>query len=111
MASIRRRGETYHITVSLGVDDNYKQIRKFTTFTPPHGLTEKQGLKAAQEYARVFELNCRGLTSFDENMTLSEPLRLVFQERSTETHTGTHHRGQSEVVFNNDEAMYVNEKQ
>jgi hypothetical protein len=72
MASIRRRGETYHITVSLGVDENYKQIRKFTTFTPPHGLTEKQGARAAQEYARTFELNCRGLTSFDENMLLSE---------------------------------------
>ncbi|GHU44836.1 hypothetical protein FACS1894111_12690 [Clostridia bacterium] len=72
MASIRKRSETYHITVSLGVDENYKQVRKFTTFTPPHGLTEKQGKKAAQEYARTFELNCKGLTAYDENMTLSE---------------------------------------
>jgi integrase len=72
MASIRKRGETYHITVSLGVDKNYRQIRKFTTFTPPHGLTEKQSKKAAREYARVFELNCKGLTAYDENMTLSE---------------------------------------
>ena len=72
MASIRKRGETFHITVSLGVDENYRQIRKFTTFTPPHGLTEKQAKKAAQEYARVFELNCRGLTAYDENMTLTE---------------------------------------
>jgi integrase len=70
MASIRKRGETYHITVSLGVDENYKQLRKFTTFTPPHSLTEKQGKKAAREYAREFELKCRGLTSYDENMTL-----------------------------------------
>jgi integrase len=72
MASIRKRGDTYHITVSLGVDKNYKQVRKFTTFTPPHGLTEKQGKKAAQEYARTFELNCKGLTAYDENMTLVE---------------------------------------
>ncbi|GHU47432.1 hypothetical protein FACS1894120_5450 [Clostridia bacterium] len=72
MASIRKRGETYHITVSLGVDADYKQVRKFTTFTPPHGLTEKQGKKEAQEYARVFELNCKGLTAYDENMLLSE---------------------------------------
>jgi len=70
MASIRRRGRTYHITVSLGVDENYKQVRKFTTFEPPHGLTKKQGYKAALEYARGFESKCRGLTSYDENMTL-----------------------------------------
>jgi integrase len=71
MASIIKRGASYQIRVSLGVDENYKQIRKFTTFTPPHGLTEKQGYKAAQEYARTFELNCKGLTQFDENMTLA----------------------------------------
>ena len=35
-------------------------------------MTEKQGKKAAAEYARVFELNCKGLTAYDENLTLSE---------------------------------------
>jgi len=79
MASIRKRGETYHITVSLGVDENYKQVRKFTTFTPTHGLTEKQCKKEAQEYARVFELNCKGLTAYDENMTLSELCEWYFK--------------------------------
>jgi integrase len=79
MASIRKRGETYHITVSLGVDENYKQERKFTTYTPPHGLTPKQGKKAAQEYARVFELKCNGLTAYDENMTLSELCEWYFK--------------------------------
>jgi integrase len=79
MASIRKRGETYHITVSLGVDENYKQVRKFTTFEPPHDLTEKQGKKAAQEYARVFELNCKGLTAYDENMTLCELCEWYFK--------------------------------
>jgi integrase len=72
MASIRKRGGTFHITVSLGVDENYRQVRKFTTYEPPHGLTDKQALKAARDYAREFELKCRGLTAYDENMTLSE---------------------------------------
>jgi integrase len=70
MASIRKRGETYQITVSLGVKEDGTQNRKMTTFAPTHGLTEKQGLKAAREYAREFENKCRGLTSYDENMTL-----------------------------------------
>jgi hypothetical protein len=54
MASIRKRGATHQITVSLGVKEDGTQNRKMTTFVPPYGLTEKQGLKAAQEYARVF---------------------------------------------------------
>ncbi|MDR1320944.1 MAG: site-specific integrase [Gracilibacteraceae bacterium] len=72
MASIRKRGETYHIAVSLGVDENFKQVRKYTTFDPPHGMTVKQAKKAADEYAREFELKCKGLTAYDENMTLTE---------------------------------------
>ena len=79
MASIRKRGKTYHITVSLGVGENYKQTRKFTTFTPPHGLTEKQGKKAAEDYARIFELNCTNLTAYDENMLLSDLCEWYFE--------------------------------
>jgi integrase len=80
MASILKRGSAYLITVSLGVKkDGFTQNRKTTTFNPPYGLTEKQGLRAAQDYAREFEKKCRGLSSYNENMTLSELCEWYYQ--------------------------------
>ena len=45
MANIIKRGDTYTIRVSAGMDSNSKQIRKNMTFTPPKGMTEKQADK------------------------------------------------------------------
>jgi integrase len=79
MASLRKRGETFHITVSLGNDEQGRQVRKFTTFTPSDGSTDKQGRRAAEEYAREFERRCKGLAAYDENMTLSELCEWFFE--------------------------------
>lgn len=36
------RGKSYSFTVPMGIDVNGKQIRKYLTWTPPEGLTEKR---------------------------------------------------------------------
>jgi hypothetical protein len=53
MASVQKRGDTFLITVSLGRDENYKQIRKTTTFTPPPDVAPGKALKLAQAFQKV----------------------------------------------------------
>ncbi len=71
MAYIQRRGSSYLIRVSLGLDSSGKQVTKSTTFTPDKGLTEKQTQKALQRAVIDFEEKCqKGYTlekiSFEE---------------------------------------------
>ena len=74
MASVRKRGDSFTISVSLGYDMTGKQIRKFTTYTPPDGVTNGKAEKLAREYAVLWENKIRGHISLDENRTLSELL-------------------------------------
>lgn len=55
MASIRKRGKTYQVTVSNGRDSKGKQIIETATFTPDPARTEKQNQKALQLFALEFE--------------------------------------------------------
>ena len=73
MASIRKRGDSYTITVSCGRDINGKQIRETTTFKPPAGLTPKKEQKAAEDFARDFEAKVKnGLVMDGRKITLKE---------------------------------------
>ena len=72
MAHVRKRGDTYTITSSLGYDEQGKQIRKFTTFKPPNNVTEGKALKLANEYAVLWEERIRGYVPLNENKTLKE---------------------------------------
>ena len=72
MATINKRGNTFQIVVSLGLDVNGKKIRKTTTYKPPEGTTPKKAEKLAAEYAAEFERKCKGMTSLNENMRFSE---------------------------------------
>ncbi len=74
MASIRKRGDTFTISVSLGYDVSGKQIRKFTTYIPPADVTAGKAEKLAREYAVLWENKIRGHISLDENRTLAELL-------------------------------------
>lgn len=47
MPSIKKRGKSFRIMVSMGYDMAGKQIRKTTTFTPPDGVTEGKAEKLA----------------------------------------------------------------
>jgi len=59
LASIRKRGDSYKITVSNGYDTSGKQIRETTTFTPDSNMTEKQNKKALEHFAYEFEEKVR----------------------------------------------------
>lgn len=68
MATVNKRGNTYQIIVSLGLDVNGKKIRKTTTYKPPEKVTPKKAEKLANEFAIEFEQKCKGMTSLKENM-------------------------------------------
>lgn len=72
MASVNKRGKTFQITVSLGLDLYGKKIRKTTTYKPPENVSAKKAEKLAIEFAVEFERKCKGMTSLNENMRFSE---------------------------------------
>lgn len=73
MASIRKRGTSYQITVSNGRDSSGKQILETTTFTPDQNLTDKQQKKALDTFVFEFEQKVKsGKLLKGEKLTLSE---------------------------------------
>lgn len=59
MASIRKRGNSYQITVSNGRDSQGKQLIETATFTPDPSKTEKQNEKALERFVFEFEEKVR----------------------------------------------------
>lgn len=55
MASIRKRGESYQITVSNGRDAKGKQLIETTTYIPDPKKTEKQNQKTLEIFVMKFE--------------------------------------------------------
>lgn len=55
MASIRKRGSSYQITVSNGRDINDKQIIETTTWKPDPDKTDKQNQRDLERFAMDFE--------------------------------------------------------
>lgn len=55
MASIRKRGNSYQVTVSNGRDSSGKQILETATFIPDPSKTEKQNKKALEKFVFEFE--------------------------------------------------------
>lgn len=73
MASIKKRGKSYLITVSNGYDSSGKKINRYATFTPDPNKTEKQNQRALDEFTHNFEKRVKDGLYFDgENMTLEE---------------------------------------
>ena len=58
MASINQRGDTFHITVSLGYGMDGRPIRKIATFKPPQGTSKGEARKLAEAFARDFVKKC-----------------------------------------------------
>lgn len=86
MASIRKRGDSYTITVSCGRDINGKQIRETATFKPPAGLTPKREQKAVDDFARDFEARVKnGLVMDGRKITLKEFADRWFLEYAPQT--------------------------
>ena len=72
MASIRKRGKSYTITVYMGYDEQGKQRKQTTTFHPPSGISEKKAEKLAKQYAAVWEADMQGRVDLNENRSFAE---------------------------------------
>ena len=81
MASIRKRGNSYLLVVSMGYDYKGNRIRpKQKTVHPPEGLTKKQREKWVNEQAVLFERECKGLPQeVDRSITLAKYTELWLQ--------------------------------
>jgi len=73
MASIRKRGNSYLLVVSMGYDlAGRRRKARQKTVRPPVGLTPKQREKWLDEQATLFELECRELPeAVRRDMTLA----------------------------------------
>ena len=72
MATIRKRNNSYQISVSCGYDMNGKQICRYMTYTPDPGMTAKQIEKELQRQAVLFEESCTTGQVMDSNIRFSE---------------------------------------
>lgn len=85
MASIKQRGDSYLVTVSLGRDVNGKKIFETATFKPDAGLTPKRKQKAVEAFAASFEEQCKnGLTLDGRKITLKEFIGRWATERAVQ---------------------------
>lgn len=73
MASIRKRGDSYQVTVSNGRRSDGTQILETDTYTPEPGMTKRQTEKALAAFTLHFEENVKaGKNIKGERMTLAE---------------------------------------
>ena len=74
MASIRKRGNSYLIVVSMGYDHHGKRLKsQQKTVKPPKGLTNKQTEKWLNEQATLFEVECKSMAPVvDKKTTLAQ---------------------------------------
>ena len=81
MSSIRKRGSSYLLVVSMGYDYKGNRIKpKQRTVHSPVGLTPKQREKWLNEQAVLFERECKGLPQeVDRSITLAKYTELWFQ--------------------------------
>ena len=95
MANITKRGSSYTITVSLGIDGTGKRIRKSLTFTSPPSMTPKQAEKEAKRQAAMFEERCRTGQILDTNTRFSEFVEIWlrdYAEKQLEPRTLTRYK-------------------
>lgn len=81
MASIRKRGKGYQVTVSNGRDIHGKQIIETATFIPDPDKTDKQNQRALERFAMDFEDKVKsGQLLRGEKMTYKEYIDLWMAE-------------------------------
>lgn len=90
MSTIKKRGNSYQITVSCGYDLSGRQIRHTKTVTPPKNLTPKQAQKWVEKEAAIFEDDCNHGIVQNGNVKLeafcSEWLKYKKNELKTRTY-------------------------
>ena len=80
MATIRKRNNSYEITVSCGYDINNKQIRRTMTYTPEPNMTAKQIEKEVQRQAVLFEEQCQNGQTMSGNIKLADFIEMYFKD-------------------------------
>jgi len=80
MPSVKKRGDTFRIMVSLGYDMKGRQIRKTTTFKSPEGVTPGKAEKLAVAFAHSFEKKCQGMANMNENLRFAELAKWYFEQ-------------------------------
>ena len=79
MATIRKRNNTYLITVSCGYDITGKQIRRTMTYKPEPGMNQRQVDKEVQRQAVLFEEDCQKGKILKGNIKLADFIELYFE--------------------------------
>ena len=93
MASIRKRGNSYLIVVSMGYDYSGNRIKpQQKTVHPPEELTPRQVEKWLNEQAVLFERECRHTPQPVQQLTLAKYID-VWLEPGGAKETGGQHTG------------------
>ncbi len=92
MATIRKRNNTYQISVSCGYDINGKQIRHTMTYKPDSGMTEKQIEKEVRHQAELFEERCQNGQVLDNNIKFADFAEMWFNDRKNDLRPKTYAR-------------------
>ena len=86
MASIRKRGSSYEITVSNGYDSSGKKITETETWKPEPGMSQKAIDKALNEFVVDFERDVKsGKNIKGARMTLYELSKLYLEDMKPPT--------------------------
>nr|WP_217934343.1 tyrosine-type recombinase/integrase [Enterocloster clostridioformis] len=81
MASVRKRGNSYQVTVSNGRRADGTQILETDTFTPEPGMPPKQEKKALEQFVMDFERDVKsGQNVKGRRMTLDELSELFLKD-------------------------------
>lgn len=80
MATIRKRGDSYSIRVSMGYDSNGGHIEKSMTWKPEPGMSEKQIQKELNRQVVLFEERCKSGLFLDGNIKFCEFAEQWFEE-------------------------------
>lgn len=89
MATVRKRGQTYQIRVSCGMDSQGKQVVKTCTWKPAPGMTAKQTEKELQRKIVAFEKKIQQGYAAENRMTFEKYAAYVMQLKETK---GKKHR-------------------
>lgn len=80
MPTIKKRGDSYKITVSCGYDLQGKQLRRHLTWTPEKGMTARQIRKELDRQAVLFEEKCRTGQVLDGGIKFADFAEKWFEE-------------------------------
>lgn len=95
MSTIRKRNQSYEISVSCGYDINGKQIRRTMTYKPDPNMTAKQIEKEVQRQAVLFEEQCAKGLVMDGKMKFADFAAEWFKHKKNELRPKTYARYES----------------